>query len=258
MAALAIAGASACSVAAEDGNLAAADEEGAEEAVESTSQAFALSFQEAAAVIAAFDATRIAEAQIALTRATDGYVIELAQGLLNHHTAANQQLLAALGQTGVTLRDNPFCQALIEQGASDQQLLERLADPDFDWTYVNLQIHRHREFLVHLREQTSSIGPELHPGLSRLVLDIRNATSRHISFATSVLSLMGTPYVAEQVYPPGAPHYGNSTPSYGSVIYGPNGPYSPATQPYGHYGRSTSLGYGAYSPYSPYRPGPRP
>lgn len=265
MAALALGGASACSVAAEDGNLAAADEDRAEEAVESASQAFTLAIPDLAAVLAAFDATQIAEAQLALTRATDAYVVELAQGLLNHHTAANQQLLTALGQTGVTPLDNPVSRALIEQGASDQQLLEGLTETDFNWTYVNLLIHRHREFLAHLREQTSAFGPEVHPGLSRLVLDIRNTTSRHLSFATSLVSLLGAPYISENGYPPGStyygnntphygnntPHYGGNTPYYGSVHRGPNGPYSNAYPPFRYYGRSTSFGSGAPSPYSP-------
>ncbi|KYF96683.1 hypothetical protein BE20_41205 [Sorangium cellulosum] len=197
IAALALAGASACSVAAGDDGLAAADQDSAEEAVESASLAFTLSIPELASVIDAFDTIQIAEAQTALTRATDGHVIELAQELLNHHTVANQQLRAALGQAGVTPDDNQITRALVEQGASDQQTLEGLSGRSFDWTYVNLQIVRHQEFLAHIKEQLVVVGPELHPGISHLVPSIREATSRHLSFATSLTSLIGTPYVPE-------------------------------------------------------------
>ncbi|WP_437953000.1 DUF4142 domain-containing protein [Sorangium sp. So ce296] len=292
IAALALAGTSACSVAAGDGGLAAADQDSAEEAVESASLAFTLSIPELASVIDAFDTVQIAEAQTALTRATDAHVVELAQELLNHHTAANQQLRAALAQTGVTPDDNQVSRALIEQGASDQQTLEGLSGLSFDWTYVNLQIVRHQEFLAHLKEQLVVVGPELHPGISHLIPDIREATSRHLSFATSLTSLIGTPYVPENGNPPrapyygngapyygngapyygngtpyygngapyygnGAPYYGNGAPYYGPVYYGANGPYMPAYPPYGGYGRSTSLGSGTPSPYPP-SPGHRP
>ncbi|WP_437724303.1 DUF4142 domain-containing protein [Sorangium sp. So ce861] len=276
IAALALAGTSACSVAAGDG-LAAADQDSAEEAVESASLAFTLSVPELASVIDAFDTIQIAEAQLALTRATDAYVIELAQELLNHHTVANQQLRAALGQAGVTPDDNQISRALVEQGASDQQTLEGLSGRGFDWTYVNLQIVRHQEFLAHIKEQLVVVGPELHPGISHLVPSIREATSRHLSFATSLTSLIGSPYVSEHGNPPrapyygngapyygngapyygsGAPYYGSGAPYYGPVHYGSNGPYMPAYPPYG-YGRSTSLGSGTPSPYPP-SPGHRP
>ncbi|WP_437608913.1 DUF4142 domain-containing protein [Sorangium sp. So ce834] len=284
IAALALVGTSACSVAAGDDGLAAADQDSAEEAVESASQAFTLSVPELASVFDAFDALQIAEAQIALTRATDAYVLELAQELLNHHTAANQQLLAALGQLGVTPADNAISRALVEQGASDGQMLEGLSGRTFDWTYVNLQIVRHQEFLAHLKEQIAFVGPELHPGISHLIPGIREATSRHLSFAMSLVSLLGTPYVSENGNPPrspyygngapyygntpyygggapyygnGAPSYGNGAPSYGPVYYGPNGPYMPAYPPYGGYGRSASFGSGTSSPYPP-SPGDRP
>ncbi|WP_437484414.1 DUF4142 domain-containing protein [Sorangium sp. So ce1014] len=267
IAGLALGGASACSVAVEDSHLAAADEDRAEEAVESASQAFMLSSPELAAVIAAFDATQIAEAQIALTHATDGYVIELAQELLNHHTAASQQLLTALGQTGVVPQDSSISRAVIEQSAIDQQFLEGLTGVNFDWTYVNLQIRRHKELLAHLKEQIVVVGPELHPGISHLVPGIRGATSRHLSFATSLISLVGTPYVSEHgnsprppynggnppYYGGNPPYYGGNSPYYGdSPYYGPNGPYSSTRTPYWPYGRSASFGSGAPSPYPPY------
>ncbi|WP_437570355.1 DUF4142 domain-containing protein [Sorangium sp. So ce542] len=278
IAALALAGTSACSVAAGDDGLGAADQDSAEEAVESASLAFTLSIPELASVIDAFDTIQVAEAQTALTRATDGYVIELAQELLNHHTVANQQLRAALGQAGVAPADNQVSRALVEQGASDQQTLEGLSGRSFDWAYVNLQIARHQEFLAHLKEQQVVVGPELYPGISHLVPEIREATSRHLSFATSLTSLIGTPYVSENGNPPrspyygngapyygngapyygnGAPYYGNGAPYYGPVYYGANGPYMPAYPPYGGYGRSTSFGSGTRSPYSP-APGHRP
>lgn len=76
MAALVLGGASACSVAAEDGDLATADDDSAEEAVESTSQAVALAAPELAAVLAAFYSIEITEAQLALTNATDQHVYE--------------------------------------------------------------------------------------------------------------------------------------------------------------------------------------
>ncbi|WP_437577111.1 DUF4142 domain-containing protein [Sorangium sp. So ce887] len=259
----------------EDSHLAAADEDRAEEAVESASQAFTLSVPELAAVIAAFDAIQIAEAQTALIHATDAYVIELAQELIEHHTAANQQLLAALGQTGVVPQDNSISRAVIEQGTADQQFLEGLTGGQFDWTYVNLQIRRHEEFLAHLKEQIVVVGPELHPGISHLVPDIRSATSRHLTFAMSLLPLLGTPYVSEHGNSPRAPYYGGNSPYYGgnspyyggnspyyggnspyyggnSPYYGGNSPYSSTRTPYGPYGRSTSLGSGAPSPYPPY------
>ncbi|XXX76764.1 DUF4142 domain-containing protein [Sorangium sp. So ce134] len=277
MAALALGGASACSVAAGDGHLATTDEESAEEAVESASQAFTLSIPEMASVVSAFDAARITEAQLALDRTTDAYVIELAQELLNHHTTANQQLLAALAQAGAAPVDNAVSAAMVEQGASDRQFLEGLSGPRFDWTYVNLQILRHQEFLAHIQEQLAVVGPEVHPAVAHLIPGIRSATSRHLSLATSLLSLLGTPYVSEHANPPrapyygngspyygggapyygnGAPYYGNGSPYYGSgspyygsgspyygpVYYGPNGPYSPAYPPYGYYGRSAPSG----------------
>lgn len=281
MAALALAGTSACSVAAEDGVLVAADEDSSEEAVDSTSQAFSLSMPQLAAVLAAFNATEITDAQMARAKASDAHVLELAAQLFDYHTAASQQLALALGQMGMTPADNEISLSLIEQGTADRQQLEGLAGPGFDWTFVNVQIYRHREFLAHLQEQMAIVGPELHPGLSHLVPEVLSATKRNLSFATSLLALIGSPYIPESGYPSGVPYsgnygtygnyidYGNSgsygnygnygnyggsfannAPSYGPVYFGANGPYSPAVSPYyGVYGRSAPSGFGAPSPY---------
>lgn len=257
MTALVLAGTSACSVAAEDGVVAAADEG---EAVQSTSQAFTLSMPELAAVLGAFDVAQFNMAQLALTHAADPHVIEFAQKLLEHHTVANQRLVAALGQTGVRPLDNQVSLALAEQGASDLQLLDPLSGPHFDWTFVDVQIHRHREYLAHLQEQIAVVGPELHAGISHLVPEIRTATTRHLAFATSLPALIGSPYVPEYGPRPGASHYGYGAPYYGTVVSGPGGLYSPArpTYPYyGYPGRSTSPGSGAQNPYGPTW-GPRP
>ncbi|MGK3988736.1 DUF4142 domain-containing protein [Sorangium sp. So ce136] len=281
IAALALAGASACSVTAEDGVLAAADEDSSGEAVDSAAQAFTLSSPELAAVLAAFHTSEIEESQIALNHATDPHVLEFAQELLDYHVLANQQLLAALAQTGVRPLDNQISLALIEQSAADQQLLEGLTGPTFDWTYVDVQIYRHREFLAHLQEQISVVGPDIQPGVTHLVPEIRTATSRHLAFATSLPTLIGSPFVPEGGYPPSSPYYGGgspyygggspyygggspyyggsspyyggSSPYYGPVYSGPNGPYSPARPPYfGYPGRSTSFGAGASAPHAPF------
>ncbi|WP_437589731.1 DUF4142 domain-containing protein [Sorangium sp. So ce1000] len=270
MAALALAGTSACSVAAEDGVLVPADEESSEEAVRSTSQAFSLGMPQLAAVLAAFNATEISDAELARTHATDAHVLEFAKQLFDDHTAATQQLAAVLGQIGLTPVDNEISQALIEQGTAERQQLAGLTGPSFDWTFVNAQIYRHREFLAEIQEQMAVVGPELHPGLSHLVPEIRSATSRHLSFATSLLSLIGSPYIPESGFPPGTPYYGNygnfgsyggygsygsygnNAPSYGPVYYGANGPYSPASSPYGVYGRSTPSGGFSATTTSPY------
>ncbi|XXY44282.1 DUF4142 domain-containing protein [Sorangium sp. So ce269] len=266
MAALALAGASACSVTAEDGVLAAADEDSSGEAVDSAAQAFTLSSPELAAVLAAFHTTEIQESQLALARATDPHVLEFAQELLDYHVLASQQLLATLGQTGEQPLDNQASLALIEQSAADLQLLEGLTGPTFDWTYVEVQIYRHRELLGHLQEQIAVIGPEPRPGVSHLVSEIRTATSRHLAFANSLPALIGSPFVPEGGYPPATPYYGPSSPYYGGsspyygpsspygpVYSGPNGPYSPARPPYFRYpGRSTSFGPGASDPRAPF------
>ncbi|XYH97788.1 DUF4142 domain-containing protein [Sorangium sp. So ce1128] len=260
IAALALAGASACSVTAEDGVLAAADEDISGEAVDSAAQAFSLSSPELAAVLAAFHTTEIEESQMALAHATDPHVLEFAQELLDYHSLANQRLLATLGQTGVRPLDNQISLALIEQSAADRQLLEGLTGPTFDWTYVDVQIYRHREFLAHLQEQISVVGGDLQAGVTHLVPEIRTATSRHLAFAASLPTLIGSPLVPEGGYPPGGSYYGPSTPYYGPnapyygpVYSGPNGPYSPARPPYfGAYRRSTSFGSGASDPYAPF------
>ncbi|WP_437296658.1 DUF4142 domain-containing protein [Sorangium sp. So ce426] len=278
MAALALAGTSACSVAAGDGVLVAADEDSSEEAVESTSQAFSLTMPQLAAVLAAFNATELSDAQMARAKASDAHVFELAQTLFDHHTAASEQLALALTQMGMAPVDNEISLALIEQGAASQQQLTGLAGPSFDWTFVNVQIYRHREFLAHLQEQMAIVGPELHPGLSHLVPEVLSATKRNLSFATSLLALIGSPYIPEGGYPPGVPYFGNygtygsyidygnygnygnygsygggfanSAPSYGPVYFGANGPYSPAVSPYyGVYGRGAPSGFGAPGPY---------
>ncbi|KYF73539.1 DUF4142 domain-containing protein [Sorangium cellulosum] len=253
MTALALAGASACSVAAEDGDLAAADEGTSGEEVQSTSQAFTLSMPELAAVLGAFDANEIVIAQLALSHATDPHVLEFAQELLDYHALSNQRLLAALGQTGVRPLDNQISLALAEQGASDQLTLDGLTGSHFDWTFVDIQIYRHREFLAHLQEQISVVGPELQPGISHLVPEIRNATSRHLAFATSLPSLIGSPYVRDYGTLPGASYYGYNTPYYGPVYSGASGLYSPARPSYPWYhGRSGSFGSGAQDPNAPF------
>ncbi|WP_437755647.1 DUF4142 domain-containing protein [Sorangium sp. So ce1389] len=266
IAALALAGASACSVTAEDGVLAAADEDSSGEAVDSAAQAFTLSSPELAAVLAAFHKTEIQESQLALSRATDPHVLEFAQELLDYHVLASQQLLATLAQTGEQPLDNQTSLALTEQSAADLQLLEGLTGPTFDWTFVEVQIYRHRELLGHLQEQIAVIGPEPRPGVSHLVSEVRTAISRHLAFATSLPALIGSPFVPEGGYPPSSPYYGGSSPYYGGSspyyggsspyhgpVYGPNGPYSPARPPYYRYpGRSTSFGPGASDPRAPF------
>ena len=266
IAALALAGASACSVTAEDGDLAAADEDSSGEAVDSAAQAFTLSSPELAAVLAAFHTVEIKESQLALARATDPHVLEFAQELLDYHVLASQQLLATLQQAGEQPLENQTSQALIEQSAVDLQRLEGLTGPTFDWTYVEVQIYRHRELLGHLQEQIAVIGPEPRPGVSHLISEVRTATSRHLAFANSLPALIGSPFVPEGGYPPPSPYYGPSSPyyggsspyygpssPYGTVYYGPNGPYSPARPPYyGYPGRSTSLGASASDPRSPF------
>ncbi|WP_437733979.1 DUF4142 domain-containing protein [Sorangium sp. So ce1335] len=213
---------------------------------------------ELAAVLAAFDAAELNAAQLALSRASDPHVLEFAQELLEHHTLSSQRLLAAVGQTGVRPLDNQISLALAEQGAADQQTLEGLTGQLFDWGFVDLQIHRHREYLAHLQEQISVVGPELHPGISHLVPEVRNATSRHLAHATSLPAMIGSPYVRDYGPLPGAPYYGYGTPyhgGYGTVIPGPNGPYSPARPSYPYYGypgRSGSFGSGAPDPYAPF------
>jgi putative membrane protein len=266
MAALALAGTSACSVAAGDGVLVAADEDSSEEAVESTSQAFSLTMPQLAAVLAAFNATEISDAQLARTHAADPHVLEFVNELFDYHTAASQQLSLGLAQLDMVPVDNEISQGLIQQGAADRQVLEGLTGPNFDWSFVNAQIYRHRDFLAQLQEQIALVGPELHPGLSHLVPELRSATSRHLSFAMSLLGLIGRPYVPENSFPPGSPVYGNyggygtyggygnygipgSYGSYGPssspVYFGPNGPYSPAYSPYyGAYGRTGPSGVG--------------
>ncbi|WP_437622392.1 DUF4142 domain-containing protein [Sorangium sp. So ce1151] len=273
IAALALAGASACSVTAEDGVLAAADEDSSGEAVDSAAQAFTLSSPELAAVLAAFHTAEIQESQLALARATDPHVLEFAQELLDYHVLASQQLLATLGQTGEQPLDNQTSLALTEQSAADMQLLNGLTGPTFDWTYVEVQIYRHRELLGHLQEQIAVVGPEPRPGVSHLISEVRTATSRHLAFANSLPALIGSPFVPEGGYPPATPYYGPSSPYYGGsspyygpsspyygpsspygpVYSGPNGPYSPARPPYfGYPGRSTSFGPGASDPRAPF------
>ncbi|WP_437655739.1 DUF4142 domain-containing protein [Sorangium sp. So ce1182] len=266
IAALALAGASACSVTAEDGVLAAADEDSSGEAVDSAAQAFTLSSPELAAVLAAFHTAEIQESQLALARATDGHVLEFAQELLDYHVLASQQLLATLGQTGEQPLDNQTSLALTEQSAADLQLLNGLTGPTFDWTYVEVQIYRHRELLGHLQEQIAVVGPEPRPGVSHLISEVRTAMSRHLAFANSLPALIGSPFVPEGGYPPATPYYGPSSPYYGGsspyygpsspygpVYSGPNGPYSPARPPYfGYPGRSTSFGPGASDPRAPF------
>ncbi|WP_438006878.1 DUF4142 domain-containing protein [Sorangium sp. So ce321] len=266
IAALALAGASACSVTAEDGVLAAADEDSSGEAVDSAAQAFTLSSPELAAVLAAFHTAEIQESQLALARATDPHVLEFAQELLDYHVLASQQLLATLGQTGEQPLDNQTSLALIEQSAADLQLLKGLTGPTFDWTYVEVQIYRHREILGHLQEQIAVVGPEPRPGVSHLISEVRTATSRHLAFANSLPALIGSPFVPEGGYPPATPYYGPRPPYYGgsSPYYGPsspygagysgpNGPYSPARPPYfGYPGRSASFGPGASDPRAPF------
>ncbi|WP_437675757.1 DUF4142 domain-containing protein [Sorangium sp. So ce131] len=273
MAALWVGGAGACSIAADDGEPEAADWDVPEEAVDSAAQAFTLASPELAAVLTAFHALEITEAQIALTRATDQYVREFAQTMLDHHTAAGQQLAATLAQLGMTPLDNPISLALIDQATQDKLRLEGLTGDAFDWTYINLQIQVHREFLGEIQEQLAVVGPELQPGISHLVPDIRSAASQHLAFATSLLSLVDTRYVPESRYPsgyyspgyspgvpyspPGAPYSPPGAPYYG---YRGTAPYSPYGSPvYGYYGRSTPYSPAPY-PYSPYPgyPGFRP
>ncbi|WP_234023198.1 DUF4142 domain-containing protein [Sorangium cellulosum] len=266
MAALWVGGAGACSIAADGGDPPAGDRDVPEEAVDSAAQAFTLASPELAAVLAAFHTLEIMEAQIALTRATDQYVREFAQTMLDHHTAASQLLGATLAQLGMTPLDNPISLALIEQAAQDKLRLEGLTGDDFDWTYINLQIQLHREFLGEIQEQLAVVGPELQPGISHLVPDIRSTASQHLAFATSLLSLVDTRYVPESRHPsgyfspgylPGAPYSPPGSSYYG---YGGTAPYSPYGSPYyGYYGRGTPYSPAPY-PYSPYPgyPGYRP
>ncbi|MGK4008952.1 DUF4142 domain-containing protein [Sorangium sp. So ce1036] len=270
MAALALGGASACSVATEDGDLAAAGDDRAAEAVESTSQAVALAAPDLAAVLAAFYSVEVAEAQLALTHATDQHVREFAQAMLDYYTAANQELVAALQQLGLTPQENAASQALAQRGAEEARTLEGLTGASFDLTYVNAQIELHRQMLAQLQEQLLVVGVDMTPGLSQLVPQIRTATSRNLRFATSLLSLMGSRYIpgTSGTYP--HPYYGNGV--YNPYpYYGVNGyPYAyPYNSPYNSYYGNNGYYYppGSYDPAtglprsgtsSPYPPGSRP
>lgn len=253
-------GASACSVAADDGGLASADGDRSGEAVESAAQALVLrSDPELAGFLAALHAGEIAEAQLALTRAEDPYVIEFAKLMQGHHTAAAQALTAAIANLGIAPVDTPISLALVEQAASEAELLQGLTGQVFDWTYMNFQVQTHRQLLSELQEQLADVGVGWQPGIPNLIPDLRAATSRHLALATSIVSSLGVPhgpvgYLPPSPmthYPPGAGYPPRNTP--------PGAGYPPSYPGYG-YGASSGAGYPPYGtsswmyPYSGYRP----
>lgn len=251
-------GASACSVAADDGSLAGADGDRSGEAVESTAQALALrSDPELAGFLAALHAAEITEAQLALTRAQDPYVIEFAKLMQAHHTAASQALAAALTNLRIAPVDSPISLAIVEQAAAEAELLQGLAGEVFDWTYMNLQVQTHRELLSELQEQLADVGVGWQPGIANLIPDLRSAASRHLALATSIVSSLGVPYGPVNYLPPSpVTHY---PPGAG---YPPrNTPPGAGYPPYYGYGAPGGAGYPPHStssswlyPYSGYRP----
>ncbi|HSU39342.1 MAG TPA: DUF4142 domain-containing protein [Polyangiaceae bacterium] len=90
----------------------------------------------------------VAEAQVAITRASATAVHDFAQMMITDHTAANANVVAVSTSTGIALTPNPVSVRLMSETQQELSLLNAASGAAFDTLYIGEQITDHQNVLA--------------------------------------------------------------------------------------------------------------
>ena len=102
-----------------------------------------MSAQDFATMAASSDMLEIRSSELALQKSQTAAVKEFAQMMINDHTAASKNLMAAAQQDGVTVPAD-----MLPKHASQVEALGSAAGDAFDASYIDAQVTAHQEALA--------------------------------------------------------------------------------------------------------------
>jgi putative membrane protein len=100
-----------------------------------------------AKILETVDSGEIAQAQVALTKATDSRVKEFAAEMVRQHTESKQQGAQLVTQAGLTPASSALSKKLESGGANVLDSLNKADASNFDATYMKAQIQQHQDVL---------------------------------------------------------------------------------------------------------------
>lgn len=83
-------------------------------------------------------------AKIAIKRSKNKDITEFATRMIEDHNAVISQAVALVEKLGVSPKDNPVSQSLLEQAEAKLKTLKKVKKKDFDKTYIDNEVAYHQ------------------------------------------------------------------------------------------------------------------
>jgi predicted outer membrane protein len=131
-------------------------------------------------VVAAINEGEILQAELALGRANDVGVRELAQRILQDHTLNQRELEAQLANRGLGLRPNEVSERLRDEAMAGLAPLEATPQEAFDLAYATMQVRMHATGRVLVQEANDLVADT---EFSRYLDETRNVIQQHLDEA---------------------------------------------------------------------------
>lgn len=104
-------------------------------------------------VLATVDSGEIAQAQLAVTKATAPQVRQFANDMIEMHSRSKQEGAQFAEQSGITLSSSKLSNTLENKGSAELRELETTDASKFDKTYMHAQVKQHQEVLDKVNSQ---------------------------------------------------------------------------------------------------------
>lgn len=141
-------------------------------------------------VLTTVDNGEIAQAELALSKATTPQVRDFANSMIEQHTRAKQQGAEFASQSGATPAGSALSDKLTSASKATLQKLQGTEASSFDHAYMKAQIKQHQEVLDLLDQQ---LIPTAGSTATRDQLTTaRNMVQHHLTHAQEVEGTLGT------------------------------------------------------------------
>jgi putative membrane protein len=137
------------------------------------------------AILVTVNNGEIEQGKVAMMRADAEEVTEYANSMIADHAAANEQLMALVGQLRLTAIENQVSDQLVREAALAQEMFNATPDDDFDTVYMSAQVMQHQRVLALMDE---SLIPNVQQAQLRSLMEtLRASVSDHLERAREIL-----------------------------------------------------------------------
>jgi putative membrane protein len=139
-------------------------------------------------ILSTVDTGEIAQAQIAVTKASTPQVRDFASQMIEEHNKAKQKGVLLASQTNITPASSPVSKNLHSKGATTLDKLQSTDPGSFDETYMKAQVKQHQEVLNLL--DTQLIPAATNPDVHNHLVTARGMVEMHLTHAKKIQASM--------------------------------------------------------------------